>query len=105
MSKIKAITIPKWGIEMKKGTIGNWLVNVGETINNGDEIVEIETDKITNCFEATSDGKLIRVIANEGEELPVGHLIGLMSDEDVDEVEIENFISNFTPQHLINFFN
>ena len=53
--------------------------------------------EITNCFEATSDGKLIRVIANEGEELPVGHLIGLMSDEDVDEVEIENFISNFTP--------
>ncbi|MFL2930156.1 MAG: biotin/lipoyl-containing protein [Candidatus Micropelagos sp.] len=97
MSKIKAITIPKWGIEMKKGTIGNWLVNVGETINNGDEIVEIETDKITNCFEATSDGKLIKVIANEGEELPVGHLIGLMSDEDVDEVEIENFISKFVP--------
>ena len=42
MSKIKAITIPKWGIEMKKGTIGNWLVNVGETINNGDEIVEMQ---------------------------------------------------------------
>ena len=71
----------------EKGTIGNWLVNVGETINNGMKLLKSKQIKLLIVL---GDFRwLIRVIAKEGDELPLGHLIGLMSDEDVDEVEIE----------------
>lgn len=95
MSKLIPITIPKWGIEMKQGTVGTWLVDIGGNIALGDEIVEIETDKITNSFEATADGVLVKIIAAPGEELPVGQLIGVMADGEASEDEINAFVENY----------
>jgi pyruvate dehydrogenase E2 component (dihydrolipoamide acetyltransferase) len=95
MSKLIPITIPKWGIEMKKGTVGTWLVDIGGNIVSGDEIVEIETDKITNSFEATADGVLVKIIAEPGEELPVGQLIGVMADGEASDDEINAFVENY----------
>lgn len=93
MAKFLAITIPKWGIEMEQGTILEWRVAPGATIAKGDELVDIETDKIVNSFEATDDGVLVRIIAQEGEELKVGTLIGVMASEEVAEEEIDAFIA------------
>ena len=49
MSKsLDAVTIPKWGIEMTQGTIVAWHKAEGDTVKAGEEIVDIETDKIVN---------------------------------------------------------
>jgi pyruvate dehydrogenase E2 component (dihydrolipoamide acetyltransferase) len=87
------ITIPKWGIEMERGTISEWRVAPGAVVTKGDELVDIETDKIVNSFEASADGVLVRIIAQEGEELDVGTLIGVMASEAVSEEEIDAFIA------------
>ena len=73
MSKsLDAVTIPKWGIEMTHGTIVAWHKSVGDAVKAGEEIVDIETDKIVNSFEARSSGTLVRLLAEVGDELPVG---------------------------------
>ena len=94
MSKsLDAVTIPKWGIEMTEGTIVAWHKDEGDTVQAGEEIVDIETDKIVNSFEARSSGTLVRILAEVGEELPVGYLIGVIASEVVTDEAIEVFIA------------
>ena len=94
MARLRAITIPKWGIEMERGTISAWRVALGESFAKGDELVDIETDKIVNSFEASEAGTLVRIFAQEGEELAVGAPIGLMATAAVSDAEIDAFIAS-----------
>ena len=90
---LDAVTIPKWGIEMTHGTIVAWHKSVGDAVKAGEEIVDIETDKIVNSFEARSSGTLVRLLAKIGDELPVGHLIGVIASDAVTEDAIDAFIA------------
>ena len=92
-NSLDAVTIPKWGIEMTEGTIVAWHKEEGDTVKAGEEIVDIETDKIVNSFEARSSGTLVRILAEVGEELPVGCLIGVIASEVVTDEAIEAFIA------------
>ena len=89
---LDAVTIPKWGIEMTHGTIVAWHKSVGDTVTAGEEIVDIETDKIVNSFEARTSGTLVRILAEVGDELPVGQLIGVVAADAVEEEAIEAFV-------------
>jgi pyruvate dehydrogenase E2 component (dihydrolipoamide acetyltransferase) len=90
---LDAVTIPKWGIEMTHGTIVAWHKSVGDAVKAGEEIVDIETDKIVNSFEARSSGTLVRLLAEVGDELPVGHLIGVIASDAVKDDAIDAFIA------------
>ena len=90
---LDAVTIPKWGIEMTHGTIVAWHKSVGDTVKAGEDIVDIETDKIVNSFEARSSGILVRLLAGVGDELPVGHLIGVIASEAVEDEAIDAFVA------------
>ena len=78
---------------MTEGTIVAWHKDEGDTVKAGEEIVDIETDKIVNSFEARSSGTLVRILAEVGEELPVGHLIGVIASEVTTEDAIEAFVA------------
>ena len=91
--RLDAVTIPKWGIEMTHGTIVAWHKKVGDTVAAGEEIVDIETDKIVNSFEARTSGTLVRILADIGEELPVGQLIGVIAPELVPEAAVDAFVA------------
>ena len=94
MSKqFEAVTIPKWGIEMTHGRIVAWRYSEGEQIAAGAELVDIETDKIVNSFEARVAGSLVKILVPEGEELPVGTLIGVLAMTDFQPAELEAFIA------------
>jgi len=88
------VTIPKWGIEMTHGTIVAWHKEVGDTVSAGEEIVDIETDKIVNSFEARTAGTLVRILGDVGDELPVGQLIGIIAAGAVADDAIEEFIAS-----------
>ncbi len=92
-NSLDAVTIPKWGIEMTEGTIVAWHKEEGDPVKAGEEIVDIETDKIVNSFEARTSGTLVRILAEVGEELPVGYLIGVIASEAVEDDAIEAFIA------------
>lgn len=94
MSEIKAIRMPKWGLAMEEGTIIEWLKQPGDMIDEGEEIVEIETTKISNVLEATNSGVLARIIGAEGDVLPVGSLIAVLTAGDVSDAEIDAFVAD-----------
>ena len=92
-SVLYAVTIPKWGIEMTHGTIVAWHKSVGDAVTAGEEIVDIETDKIVNSFEARTAGKLVKILAGVGDELPVGQLIGVIAADVVSDEVVEAFVA------------
>ncbi|MEP1595799.1 MAG: biotin/lipoyl-containing protein, partial [Halieaceae bacterium] len=95
MSEIYPIAVPKWGIEMVEGTIAGWLKAVGDSVASGDEVFEMESDKIVNVWESPVDGVLRRLLAEEGDTRPVGALLGVIADASVDDAAIDDFIANF----------
>ncbi|MGA0887607.1 MAG: biotin/lipoyl-containing protein, partial [bacterium] len=52
MGEMIKVTMPKWGLSMVKGTVNDWVVEEGEEVEKGQELVEIETDKIANVLES-----------------------------------------------------
>ena len=95
LTPIASLTMPKWGIEMTEGTITRWRVTPGASVEKGQEIVDVETEKIVNAVEAPAGGVLRRVIAQEGETCAVGELIGIIADAGVDEAAIDRFAREF----------
>ncbi|MEM8936643.1 MAG: acetoin dehydrogenase dihydrolipoyllysine-residue acetyltransferase subunit [Pseudomonadota bacterium] len=95
MSSIEPIKVPKWGLSMEEGTIVEWHVSEGDSLSEGDELVDIETTKITNVCEAHKGGVLRRIVADPGRTLPVGALIAVMADEGVSDTDIDAFIAEF----------
>jgi pyruvate/2-oxoglutarate dehydrogenase complex dihydrolipoamide acyltransferase (E2) component len=64
------------GYDMETGRIGEWLKQVGDTVERGEPIVEVETDKSTVEMEATHSGTVVEILAEPGADVPVGDVIG-----------------------------
>jgi pyruvate dehydrogenase E2 component (dihydrolipoamide acetyltransferase) len=76
------VKMPKWGMMMKEARIIQWFKNEGDIVKKGEPLVEAEAEKIVNAVEATISGKLIKIIAKEGEIYPVGATLGLIEPEE-----------------------
>lgn len=76
-----AIEMPRLGYDMETGAIGSWLKQVGDTVERGEAIAEIQTDKTTVEMEATHSGVLIEQTLQAGEEVDVGTVIGYIETE------------------------
>jgi len=68
--------MPKMGFDMTEGTVANWLKNIGDAIQKGEPVVEIETDKTTIQVEADTSGILLAIAVPAGEKVPVNTPIG-----------------------------
>src|SRR5574337_1188396 len=79
------IDMPQLGLTMEKGTILQWLRAEGESVQKGQPVVLIQTEKVEYEVEAPAAGTLLKLVAKEGTELPVGGLMGILGQpgEDV----------------------
>jgi pyruvate dehydrogenase E2 component (dihydrolipoamide acetyltransferase) len=77
---LRALTVPAWGLTMTEGTVGDWLLAEGDAFAAGDEVVELETAKISGVVEAPFASTLRRIVARAGQTLPVGALLGVCAD-------------------------
>ena len=78
------ITMPRLSDTMTEGTVASWLKKVGDKINEGDILAEIETDKATMEFESFNSGTLLYIGINEGETAPVDSLLAIIGKEGED---------------------
>ena len=92
---ITPIIMPKWGLEMREGTIADWLVEEGARIEVGTPILDVETDKISNAVEAPDAGLLRRKVAQPGETLPVKALLGVLAEPEVGDADVDAYIANY----------
>src|SRR5947209_16431955 len=73
----KDIVMPKMGYDMTEGKLLRWIKHEGDTIDKGEAIAEIETDKVNIEVEAFDSGVLQRVLVQEGDTVPVGERIAI----------------------------
>ncbi|HEY7032921.1 MAG TPA: biotin/lipoyl-containing protein, partial [Thermomicrobiales bacterium] len=76
------VIMPKMGDGMEEGTLLRWLKSVGEEVEAGDPIAEIETDKVTLEIEAADAGVLTKTLVGEGQTVPIGTAIATIGEED-----------------------
>jgi pyruvate dehydrogenase E2 component (dihydrolipoamide acetyltransferase) len=75
------VNMPKLGQTMEEGTVLTWLKRQGEQVTRGEPLVQIETDKVVCDIEASQSGLLHTILAREGEKIPVGHAIAVITAE------------------------
>ena len=81
---VQVVTMPRLSDTMVEGTVASWLKNVGDKVEEGDILAEIETDKATMEFESFYEGTLLHIGINEGESAPVDSLLAIIGKEGTD---------------------
>ena len=69
------LLMPQLGLTMEEGTVSQWIKKEGDAIKVGDVILEITTDKLTNEVVSEYEGTLLKIVAQEGEDIPVKGLL------------------------------
>lgn len=75
------IIMPKLGVDMQEGEIIEWKKQVGDTVNEGDVLLEINSDKTNMEIEAEDSGVLLKIVRQEGDVVPVTEVIGYIGAE------------------------
>lgn len=78
---IKEIRMPAGGQTTDVSVVGTWLVKIGDKVERGDALLEIETDKATLTVESYAKGMVLALLVEEGDETPAGEVIALIGDE------------------------
>ncbi len=92
------ILMPALSPTMTEGKLAKWLIGEGDSVNSGDIIAEIETDKATMEVEAVEEGKLGKIVVPEGSEgVPVNNVIALLLEEGEDGSSLEGVDVGETP--------
>ena len=84
------IRMPKLSETMTEGVVASWLKKVGEEVENGELLAEIETDKATMEFESFYDGVLLHIGVEEGQTAPVDSLLCILGDKGEDVTDLIN---------------
>ncbi|PNQ73451.1 pyruvate dehydrogenase complex dihydrolipoamide acetyltransferase [Hanstruepera neustonica] len=84
------INMPRLSDTMEEGTVATWLKKVGDKVEEGDILAEIETDKATMEFESFHEGTLLHIGVQEGETTKVDELLAIIGDEGEDISDLLN---------------
>lgn len=81
---VKVITMPRLSDTMTDGTVASWIKKVGDVVEEGDILAEIETDKATMEFEAFEAGHLLYIGVEEGQTAPVDAVLAILGPKGTD---------------------
>src|SRR5690606_36448866 len=86
----EVVRMPKMSDTMTEGVITKWHKKVGDKVNSGDLVAEVETDKATMDFESYQEGVLLYIGPKEGEAVPVDSVIAVLGEEGEDYTALFN---------------
>lgn len=89
------IKMPRLGVTMQNGTVSEWLVEEGNTVEKGDFLFVLETEKSTLDIEAQESGILKKIVVPAGKEVPVNTVIAVIADEN-EEIDISGYFQDET---------
>lgn len=78
------VNMPRLSDTMEEGTVATWLKKVGDQVQEGDILAEIETDKATMEFESFNEGVLLHIGVQEGDSAPVDTLLAIIGEKGED---------------------
>jgi len=87
------VTMPKLGMTMKYGTVLKWYKHEGDSVEKGENLFEVETEKITNKVESPKTGILFQVVVPEGETVPVGTILAVIAQAGEQPERIEGILA------------
>jgi pyruvate dehydrogenase E2 component (dihydrolipoamide acetyltransferase) len=85
---VTPVFVPRWGVTMEKATVVAWLADDGERVTKGQDLLEMETEKMVNVVEAPGDGVLRVILFAEGETVAVGELLAVIAEAN-EEFDLE----------------
>ena len=74
------VTMPKWGLTMKEGKVTKWYKSEGDPVQKGEDLFEVETEKITNRAESPGTGTLFQIVVPVGTTVPVGTILAVIAE-------------------------
>ena len=98
----EVINMPRLSDTMEEGTVASWLKKVGDKVEEGDILAEIETDKATMEFESFNEGTLLHIGIAEGETAKVDTLLAIIGDEGEDISGLINGITQIEKSDAIS---
>ena len=91
---IEIIKMPRLSDTMEEGTVVKWNIKVGDKVQEGDILADIETDKATMEFESFNSGILLHVGVNEGESAKVDDVLAIIGNSKIDQKVIDKIIAS-----------
>jgi pyruvate/2-oxoglutarate dehydrogenase complex dihydrolipoamide acyltransferase (E2) component len=77
------VLLPKWGMTMHEGTLAEWMLAPGESVNEGDVIACVETEKAVGKVQAPASGRLVEILVYESETVETGTVIAYIEADTV----------------------
>ena len=96
VTELVEIKIPHGG-SVENVEINEWLVSVGDVIDEGQPIADVSTDKVDTELEAPASGKIVRFLVDAGSEIRVGTAVALLAAADASEEDVAALLAAYTP--------
>ena len=72
------VLLPQWGMGMQEGTVVEWLKAEGDVVEEGEPLVEVETEKAVDFVDAPASGTLVSIHAHKGETIAVFEVLAVI---------------------------
>jgi pyruvate/2-oxoglutarate dehydrogenase complex dihydrolipoamide acyltransferase (E2) component len=96
VGQLVEIKIPHGG-SVENVEINEWLVSVGDVIDEGQPIADVSTDKADTELEAPASGKIVRFLVDAGSEIRVGTAVALLAAAEASEEDVAALLAAYTP--------